>query len=201
MTEQQKSISGGADPAALIARLEALQRVLTNGIDALYAIPGLAEVHVTETTRQTIREALRDAAAVLRGISQTVSRLTAEQARLEAWGAESSAKHRSISEKAGLLRDALVDLSDDDTFAEPVTRAAKDALGAYDSIAYGDGEYTKRYRNELKELRAALAAVRALLEQWRTKAIQKHYTAAGNAAFNACADQLAALLPREDERA
>lgn len=50
---------------------------------------------------------------------------------------ESSAKHRSIAEKAMILRDALVDFTDDDSFAAPIVEAAQRALDAYDAAHEG----------------------------------------------------------------
>lgn len=37
-------------------------------------------------------------------------------------------------------------------------------------------------------------ALRELIAKWRAASIQKHYTAAGNRAFNQCADELESLL-------
>jgi hypothetical protein len=84
--------------------------------------------------------------------------LRQEIERLTRVAVESTNKHRSIAEKAMLLRDTLVTLSDEDSFAEPIVALVNDALAQYDLLVHGDTEFSRTEARTLKAENQRLAA-------------------------------------------
>jgi hypothetical protein len=95
-----------------------------------------------------------------------VQALQQERDEARSAAAESSRKHRSIAQKAGMLRDALIDFTDDESFATPVVEAATKALAEYDLVVYGDGDFarhaTGEYQKQQKRAEAAAAEIASL---------------------------------------
>lgn len=87
----------------------------------------------------------------VRALLTESQRLREQVVEFERMAKESSEKHRSIAEKAGLLRDTLVTLTDDDSFAEPIVELASNALAQYDALVYGDSEFHRNERLTLRE--------------------------------------------------
>jgi hypothetical protein len=103
----------------------------------------------------------------LASLRAQVQALQQERDEARSAAAESSRKHRSIAQKAGMLRDALIDFTDDESFATPIVEAATKALAEYDLVVYGDGDFARHATGEYQKQQKCAEAAAAEIAQLR----------------------------------